>query len=426
MQELISAIDVGTTKVCALTAAVTHDSLGALTLRLLGAGQAASRGIRRGVVVHVAEASAAIAEAVDKCEKEAGRQILEAYVGIAGSHIATLNSTGVSPVDRRHGVTAGDMGRALEGAGAVALPQNTQVIHTIPREWKVDGHGGIQQPLSMTAYRLEVDAHIVTGSSTAVSNLVQCITAHEIDVADLVLEPLASSAAVLRPEERRMGVAVVDLGGGTTDLAVFREGGLCHTEVLDMGGNHLSQDVAVALHTPFETAEALKVRYGHVLPDRVAADETVWATVFGERNERSFSRRFICEVLEARALEVCELIQAKLTAGGHWDKLPAGIVLTGGSSQLPGLAELGRNELGMPVRIGAAQPNLPIMGLTRNLQLPAYATTVGLLLWGLQQEREGAPQDGRGTRRRYAADQSRKGGEWMERAMRWLRQLLPG
>lgn len=223
-----------------------------------------------------------------------------------------------------------------------------------------------------------------------------------------------------------MGVAVVDLGGGTTDLAVFREDGLCHTEVLDMGGNHLSHDVAVALHTPFETAEALKVRYGHVLPDRVAADETVWATVFGERTERSFSRRFICEVLEARAVEVFELIRNKLSESSYLDRLPAGIVLTGGSSQLPGLAELGRNELGMPVRIGAAQPGLPIMGLNRNLQTPTYATSVGLLLWGMQQESRRPDQDGRGGRRRYGADQSRKGGEWMDKAVRWLRQLLPG
>ena len=372
------------------------------------------------MVVNVPEATAAVGEAVEKCEKNAGRQMLSAYVGIAGSHIGTRNSKGVSPVDKRHGVTGGDMQRALEGARAVALPENQEVIHTIAREWTVDGETQVQHPVGMSAYRLEVDAHIVTGSSTAVSNLVQCVIAHGIDVDELVLEPLAANEAVLKPEERRMGVCVVDMGGGTSDLAIFVDNGLCHTIIMDMGGNHLTNDLAVGLRCPFETAEELKLRHGTLLPERVADDEAVWATVFGEKNERSFSRRFICEVLEARAMEMLEKIGEKLDESHYLDKLPAGLVLTGGCSQLPGFTELGRSVLNMPVRIGAPTNGLPIVGLNRNLLAPTYATTVGLLLWGLH-------EDARAVHRRFEADhgQNGNGATWVGTAAKWLKNLLP-
>lgn len=419
MEEFISAIDIGTTKICVLTAQVTHDSLGKLSLRMVGEGVAPSRGIRRGVVVDVPEATAAIGEAIERCEQNAGRQILSAYVGIAGSHISTRNSRGVSPVDRRNGVTSADMQRALEGARAVALPENQEVIHTIVRSWTVDGETEVQQPLGMSAYRLEVDAHIVIGSSTAINNLVQCVTAHGIDVDELVLEPLAANEAVLRPEERRMGVAVVDMGGGTSDLAVFIDNALCHTVILDMGGNHLTNDVAVGLRCPFETAEEIKLRYGSLLSERIAPDETVWATVFGERSERNFSRRFICDVLEARAVEMMEIIAEKLSEAGYIDRLPAGLVLTGGCSQLPGFAELGRKVLGMPVRIGAAHRGLPISGLTRSLLSPSYATSIGLLLWGLH-------EDARAVHRRFDAESAGASAQkWMGAAAKWLKALLP-
>jgi cell division protein FtsA len=424
VQEVISAIDVGTTKICALMAALDHDSLGNPSLRFLGEGVVPSRGIRRGVVVNVAEAGGCIGEAVEKCEGEAGRHMLSAYVGIAGSHIGTVNSKGISPVDRRHGVTVADMQRALEGARAVALPQNQEVIHTIARAWTVDGQGDIQHPLGMSAYRLEVDAHIVTASSTAVSNLVQCVAKHDIDVDGLVLEPLASNSAVLRPEERHMGVAVVDMGGGTTDIAVFREDGLCHTQVIDLGGNHFTNDIAIALHTPFETAEALKIGYGNAIPERVAADEAVWATVFGDRSERSFSRRFIAEVIEDRAREMFEIIGRHLEEAGFADKLPAGIVITGGSSQLKSISELGRSVLGMPVRVGEPLSSLPVVGLSRPLHRPAYATAVGLLLWGM---RDDASQ----MRKRFQAESAnaRAGSgssAWWGRTREAFRSLLPG
>jgi cell division protein FtsA len=416
MQEFISAIDIGTTKICALTAGVTHDSLGNLALRILGEGQSVSQGIRRGVVVNVREAMACINEAIVKCEEDAGQNMVSAYVGIAGSHIKTTNSKGVSPVDARHGVTAQDMQRALEGARAVALPQNQEVIHTIARHWTVDGQSNVQHPFGMSAYRLEVDAHIVTGSTTAINNIAQVVRGQNVEIDELVLEPLAANEAVLRPEERRMGVAVVDMGGGTTDIAIFLDDGLCHTVILDMGGNHFTNDIAVGLHAPFETAEELKVRYGTVLPGDVPEDDKVWASVFGEKAERSFSRRFICEIMEARALEMFEIILERLEESGYVDKLPAGVVLTGGSSQVPGLTELGRSALGMPVRIGAPANRLPLTTLSRNLQSPAFATSIGLLLWGMH-------EDARQIRRDYTTEPGQHA--WMGQAMRWLKNLLP-
>jgi cell division protein FtsA len=420
VQEIISAIDIGTTKICALTAGLTHDSLGNLALRILGEGQAPSRGIRRGAVVNIAEATASVGEAIENCERDMGQHIVSAYVGIAGSHIQTLNSKGVSPVDRRHGVTMDDMQRALEGARAVALPQNQEVIHTIARQWIVDGMEEVQQPVGMSAYRLEVDAHIVSGSSTAMHNIVQCVTGHNVDVDDLVLEPLASNEAVLRPDERRMGVAVVDIGGGTTDIAVFRDNALCHTTILDLGGNHLTNDLAEVLHTPFETAEMLKLRYGHSVPERLAEDEKVWAQVFGERSERSFNRRFMSEVLAARAEEVFSTLQDRLSEAGFLTKIPAGVVLTGGAAQLPGMAELARNVLGMPARIGTPGSHLPITAMSRSLQSPAYATSVGLLLWGMR-------EDARSLHRRYGADSPHNlNTAWVGQTMKWLKNLLPG
>jgi cell division protein FtsA len=417
MEEFISAIDIGTTKICALIAGVTHDSLGNLALRVLGEGTSVSQGIRRGVVVNVSEAVACIGEAIDKCESDAGQDMVSAYVGIAGSHINTLNSKGISPVNAREGVTMQDMQRALEAARAVPVPPSQEVIHTIAREWIVDGQNNVQQPLNMSAFRLEVDAHIVTGNSAAINNITQCVRTHDIEIDELVLEPLAANEAVLRPEERRMGVAVVDIGGGTTDIAVFVEDALCHTVVLDMGGNHFSQDIAIGLHAPFETCEELKVRYGSVLPDSVPEDDKVWATVFGEKAERSFSRRFICEILEARAGEILEIVGTKLDESGYFDKLSAGVVLTGGSSQLPGLTDLGRSILGMPVRVGAPGSRLPVTGLSRTLQSPAYATSIGLLLWGMH-------EDARKIRQSYT--QPRPQGDWMGRVTKMLKNLLPG
>jgi cell division protein FtsA len=416
-KEIIAAIDVGTTKICVLVGEVTHDKLGKLALRMLGSGITKSRGIRRGVVMDVPEVTGAIGEVIEMAERESGLRITSAYVGIAGSHIATTNSNGISPIDSYHGVTGADMHRALEGAQAISLPESREVIHVIARSWQVDDQDGIQQPLGMSGRRLEVDAHIVTGTTMAINNLAQCVLAHGIDIDELVLEPLASGEAVLTSEERQMGVIMADIGGGTTDLALFRGNGLWHTEVLDMGGNHLTNDVAMGLRAPFEVAEELKLRYGHLQPEKIAEDEQVWATVFGDRAERTFSRRFISQILEARAEEVCEIIQRRTQESGYGHLVPAGVVLTGGSSQLPGVVELSRRIFGMPVRIGYPGENVPIQGLSRELQSPAFATSVGLLLWGLH-------EDARAIHRPVST--IREENLWVDRLRGWLRNLLPG
>jgi cell division protein FtsA len=420
VKEFISAIDIGTTKICVLMASVTHDSLGNLALQIIGEGQTPSRGIRRGVVVNVPEATAAIREAVERCEEQAGQQVVSAYVGIAGSHVAALGSRGTSTIDQRAGVTNDDMQRALESARHVTLPAHQEIIHTIARTWSVDGHNSIPNPIGMHGRSLQVDAHIVTGSDTAISNLVNCVLPHGIDIDELVLEPLASNEAVLRPEERQMGVAVVDIGGGTTDIAIFIEDALTHTQVLDTGGNHLTNDIAVALHAPFETAEDLKLRFGTAAPKRVAEDEMVWASVFGEKTERSFSRHFVAEVLEARAIEVFEIIGERIYDSGYYRRIPAGLVLTGGASQLPGLVELGREVLELPIRLGKpSATKLPVVGLGRVLESPSYATSIGLLIWGLH-------EDGRAVHRRFSSGGESEQNALLHQAVSWLRNLLPG
>ena len=417
-KEIIAAIDVGTTKICCLVGAVVHDSLGELGLRLLGSSVIPSRGIRRGVVMDVPEVTAAIGHVLEGAEKAAGLRITSAYVGIAGSHIATTNSTGISPIDSRHGVTGADMQRALEAAQAVPLPASREVIHVIARRWKVDDHEDIRQPLGMSGHRLEVDAHIVSGTTAAINNLAQCVLEHGIDIDELVLEPLASGEAVLTPEERHMGVAMADWGGGTTDLAFFRGNGLWHTEVLDVGGNHLTNDVALGLRAPFEVAEEMKLRYGHLQPERVAEDEQVWATVFGDRPERTFSRRFISQILQARAEEINEIIQERIETSGYGQMVPAGLVLTGGSSQIPGAVELSRRMLGMPIRVGRPGEHVPIQQLSRELQSPAFATSVGLLLWGLHEDSRAIHFPMNSTIREESPVFGRLQG--------WLRSLLPG
>ena len=417
-KEIIAAIDVGTTKICCLVGAVVHDSLGELGIRLLGSSVTPSRGIRRGVVMDVPEVTTAIGQVLEGAEKAAGLRITSAYVGIAGSHINTTNSTGISPIDSRRGVTGADMQRALEAAQAVSLPASREVIHVIARRWKVDDHEDIRQPLGMSGHRLEVDAHIVSGTTTAINNLAQCVLEHGIDIDELVLEPLASGEAVLTPEERYMGVAMADWGGGTTDLAIFRGNGLWHTEVLDMGGNHLTNDVALGLRAPFEVAEELKLRYGHLQPERVAEDEQVWATVFGDRPERTFGRRFISQILEARAEEICEMIQERIEKSGYGQMVPAGLVLTGGSSQLPGAVEWSRRLLRMPVRVGRPGEHVPIQQLSRELQSPAFATSVGLLLWGLH-------EDARAIHFPINTA-AREESPMLGRLQGWLRSLLPG
>jgi len=389
VENIIVGIDIGTTKICTLIGQVSDG----LMPRIVGVGVVPSRGVRRGMVVNVHEATEAIARSVDKAEQTAGVQVERAYVSISGDHISGVNSRGVVSISRsERGVVVGDIERALDAAQAIAIPHNQEVLHVIPRNYSVDGQEGIREPLGMHGFRLEVEAHIVTGVRSATQNLIKCIHALDIEVEDVVLDPLASGEAVLTETEREMGVVLADIGGGTTDIGVFIEGSVWHTVILPVGGHHLTNDVAVGLRAPYATAEEIKRRYGHTLSGLVAHDEMLDIAAFGEQSRQQVSRKFLVEIIAARTEEIFELILKEIKRSGYDGLLPAGLVLCGGTAELSGIQELGREILGLPVRVGAPRG---LRGLVDVLNDPAYATGVGLLLWGLRQESALRPRRGK-------------------------------
>jgi cell division protein FtsA len=337
LERSIVGIDVGTTKICTLVAeADEYDSL-----RIVGVGIAPSRGLRKGVVVNVDEATSAISASVEKAERMSGYKIEGAYVGVAGGHIASVNSRGVVAVSRpERGITQDDIDRAMDAAQAIAIPYSREMIHLIPRGFIVDGQDGIRDPLGMVGYRLEVEAHIVTGASASVHNLVKCIQGAGVGIDGLILEPLASGEAVLTSTEQEMGVILADVGGGTTDIAIFIEGSIWHTVVLATGGNHLTNDIAVGLRTPFTAApftaaEEIKKIYGYALAEHIE-DEPIDVFAFGDNARQAVSRRFLAEIIEARTEEVFSLILREIKRSGYDGLLPAGVVLCGGTSELWG------------------------------------------------------------------------------------------
>ncbi len=378
MEKTIVGIDVGTTKVCTLIGEVDE----AENLCIVGVGVAPSHGLSKGVVVNVEEASKCIAESIEQAERVSGYTIESCYVGLAGKHISSLNSRGVVAVGRgERRITVEDTERALEAAQAIAVPHNREVVHVIPRCYTLDGQEGVRDPVGMLGFRLEVEAHIVTGAVASLRNLVQCIENAEVGVNDLILQPLASSEAVLTPEERQTGVVLVDAGGGTTDVAIFIEGSIWHSVVLPVGGNNLTSDLSVGLRTPFEVAEALKIKHGHVLPEMVDPEERIDVAAFGEDTLQSVSRRQMALILEARAEEMFAMVMNEIKRSGYEGLLPAGLVLTGGTAALRGFKELGREMLQLPVRVGTVRN---ISGLVDAVSSPVYATAVGLLLWGMR------------------------------------------
>jgi cell division protein FtsA len=403
-------IDVGTTKICTLVGELYEDG----QLRIIGVGVAPSRGLRKGVVVNVQEATEAIAASVQKAERISGYEIASAYVGVGGGHITAINSRGVVGISRgARGISQFDIDRALDAARAIAIPHNREIIHTIPRGYVVDGQEGVKDPIGMQGIRLEVEAHIVTGASTSVSNLVQCVRNAGVQIDDLILQPLASGEAVLKESEREMGVVLADVGGGTTDIGLFIEGSIWHSIVLGTGGEHLTRDVAVGLRTPFNTAEELKIKYGHAVPGSLATDELIEVTSFGNGAREEVSRLQLAEVIEARAEEILSLILREVKRSGYDGLLAAGLVLCGGTAELAGFTDLAYKVLNLPVRVGAPHD---LQGLTDVLESPAYATSVGLLLWGARQARTGEPE----PRRR------RPQSVFWQRIRDWFRAFLPG
>lgn len=382
MDQTIVAIDIGTTKICTLVAEV--DSSTERAMRIVGVGIVPAKGIRRGVVVNVNEVRAAVLESVERAERTSGYQIASAYVGLAGSHISALNSRGVVAISRgERGVQPIDVERALEAARAIDIPHNREILHIIPRSFSVDGEDGVRDPVGMQAYRLEVEAHIVTGASSSIRNLIKCVQEADVQIDALVLEPLASGEAVLTDIEREMGVVLVDIGGGTTDIAIFIEGSIWHTVVLPTGGEQVTNDIAIGLRTPFNAAEEIKVKYGHAQPETILPAETVKVNMFGGDGQQQIARQFLAEIIEARAGEVCEMILQEIKRSGYDGLLPAGVVLCGGTAELPGIRELARDVIGLPVRIGEPQN---LQGLVDTLQSPAFATSVGLIEWGIKHD----------------------------------------
>ena len=372
-EELVVGLDIGTTKICAVVAVVADE-----TVDIIGIGSHPSRGLRKGVVIDIDATVDSIRKAIDEAELMAGCEINSVYAGIAGGHIEARNEIGMVAI-KDDEVKPGDLKRVIEQAQAIAIPADREVIHVIPQEYEIDGQGEIKQPCGMSGVRLTAKVHIVTAAVTSVQNIIKCCNRAGLNVIDIVLEPLASSEAVLVPDETQLGVALIDMGGGTTDLAVFQDGSIKHTAVLSLGGYHLTNDAAVGLRTPFEQAERIKRRFGCAAPRFLAADELLVVPSVGGRAPREISRKMLSEFLEPRVEEILTLVREELARSGLLNSIPSGVVVTGGSSSLERLPELAEEVFELPVRRGIPRG---VGGLVDRVQGPEFATGVGLALYG--------------------------------------------
>jgi cell division protein FtsA len=374
-EPIIVGIDIGTTKVCTLVARVVGDQ----NFRILGVGIEPAQGIKKGTIVDINAAARSIAKSVEKAQRTSGFEITSALVSLAGSHVSSINSRGVVGISGRI-IDQHDIDRTLDAAQAVAIPHNREVIHVIQRGFVVDGQDGIRQPVGMHGYRMEVEAHIITAAAATVENLRECVQTSGISVSQFVLNPLASAEVVLTETERQMGAVVCDIGGGTTDMAIYIEGDVWHTMVLAVGGNHITSDIAHGLRLPTDEAEEVKKKFAYALENRIAEDEAFPVRTFGQDAPSHIMRKDLAHITEARVEEIFELVLQEIKRSGYDGLLPAGMILTGGTSQLPGIKELAQQVLGLPVRI--AQPH-NLVGMVDQLHSPAYSTSVGLLNWAL-------------------------------------------
>jgi len=381
MEELIVGLDIGTSKICCVVGEVRPDRM----VDIIGMGSHPSIGLRKGVVINIENTVDSIKEAIEEAETMAGCEISSVYAGIAGGHIKGFNSHGVIALKKRE-VGKLDIERVIDAARALAIPMDREVIHTLPQEFIVDDQAGISDPTGMSGVRLEVKIHIVTGSVTSAQNIIKCANRAGLDVYDIVLESLASSEAVLTDEERNLGVALIDFGGGTTDLAIFSQGSIKHTFVLTLGGDNLTNDIAIGIRTPFKEAEKIKIKYGCGLTSLIGEDETIEVPGVGDRKPRTISRRLLGEILEPRVEELFSLIYQEMVRSGYDDLVSSGVVVTGGSAILPGVPEVVEQVFNMPARIGYPAS---IGGLKEIVNSPMYATAVGLVLYGANsQQRE--------------------------------------
>ncbi|MGB9711549.1 cell division protein FtsA [Dissulfurimicrobium hydrothermale] len=372
--DILVGLDIGTTKICAVVGEVREDGI-----EIIGVGFHPSIGLKKGVVINVESTVKSIRKAVEDAERMAGMEIDSVCIGIAGSHIKGINSHGVIAIKGQE-VSQEDIERVLDAAKAVAIPLDRDILHVLPQEYIVDDQGGIMDPVGMTGVRLEARVHIVTGAVTAVQNLVKCTNRAGLDVSDIVLQPLASASAVLTQEEKDLGVGLIDFGGGTTDVALFVDGTIRHSSILGLGGNNLTNDIAVGLKTPMADAEKIKVLHGCCLSSLVSRDENIEVPSVGGRKPRLLSRQVLAEILEPRVEEIFGLLDQEIQRTGLKDSLTSGLVITGGSALVAGLSEMADQIFQLPTRIGYPRR---ISGLVDMVNSPMFATAVGLVLYEL-------------------------------------------
>jgi len=374
-KNLIVGLDIGTSKIACIVAEMTAEG----TLEVIGAGMHESSGMKKGMVVNIDATVGAIQQALQEAELMADCKIREVYTGIAGGHIRSSNAHGMIKIKDKE-VAQTDVVRAIETASSISLPGDQQILHILEQEFSIDGQEGIKKPLGMSGLRLEVEIHIVTGAVSAVQNILKCIHRCGLEVNDMILQPLASSKAVLADDEKELGVCLVDIGGGTTDVAIFTNGAIRHTAVIPIAGDQITNDIAMALRTPTKDAEDIKIKYGCALR-QLATDAPIEVPGVGERSARMLSRQTLAEVIEPRVEELYSLVQTELRRSGMEELLSSGIVITGGSAALQGMVELGEEIFHLPVRLGLPRN---IGGLSAVVKTPRFATGVGLLLYGLE------------------------------------------
>ncbi len=380
-KKLIVGLDIGTSKVVAIVGEISQEG----DIEIVGIGSSPSKGMKKGVVVNIESTVQSIQRAVEEAELMAGCQIHSVYVGIAGSHIRSLNSHGIVAIKDKE-VYLADLERVIDAAQAVAIPADQKILHILPQEYVIDDQEGIKEPLGMSGVRLEAKVHLVTGAVNAAQNIEKCIRRCGLDVEEIILEQLASSYSVLTEDERDLGVCMVDIGGGTTDIAIFTEGSIRHTGVIPIAGDQVTNDIAMALRTPTQHAEEIKIKYACALTQLAGPDETLKVPSVGDRPPRDLSRQSLAEVVEPRYDELFTLVQAELRRSGYEAMVPAGVVLTGGTSKMEGVVELAEEIFHMPVRVGYPQT---VRGLNDIVRNPIYATSVGLLQYGMEHRSDG-------------------------------------
>ncbi len=375
-RNVIASIDVGTTKICTILADVSDG-----VPQIVGVGISPSKGLHKGLVVNINEARESIRDSIKKAEQVSNYKVESAYVGVTGRHVSSMNNHGVVAITRNDRVVRpDDLKRVLASAQSVKTPTDRRLLHVIPRGYAVDGQTGVKNPVGMHGFRLDVETHVITAAVTSIQNLVKCIHSIGVDIEDLVLEPLASSEAILTEDERQVGVIMADIGGGTTDVAIFREGSIWHTSILPVAGYQLTRDIAIGLGLPYEIAEEMKKKYGSVMPVYEGNKDQSPSI---SKDGHGVSYQDLCDIIRARVEEIMKLILLEMPNSDYESLVPAGLVLTGGSSNLAGMSALGRDILRLPVRVGAPDN---VAGIGDILRDPAYATSVGLLLWGSRYE----------------------------------------